>query len=267
METAARTSGFPETYERLLVPAIFAPWAEELLERTRPIGAADRILDLGCGTGIVARLLRARLGGGARITGVDINAEMIALARTLAPDLDWREGNAQALPFADASFELCTCQQMLQFVPDRAAALREIRRVLVPGGRLVAATWRPRHEQPLHDLLGRIAEARLGVANEKRFSLASEDVLCALFEEAGFSDVRIQVVTRTERYAQFPFRLNALAANFDLSGLAPEDREARLAAIEAESERATRDFVVDGAIAAPARANFITATANGVRCA
>src|SRR5215831_4249568 len=115
MQTALRSSGFAETYERLLVPAIFAPWAEEVLERARPIGAADRILDLGCGTGIVARLLRARLGGGARITGLDANAQMIALARSLASDLEWHEGNAQALPFRDASFELVTCQQMLQF--------------------------------------------------------------------------------------------------------------------------------------------------------
>ena len=263
METAARSSGFAETYERLLVPAIFAPWAEDLLERARPIGAAERILDLGCGTGIVARSLRARLGGGARITGVDANPEMIALARKLAPELDWQEGNAMALPFADESFELVTCQQMLQFVPDRAAALREIRRVLVPGGRLVAATWRPRAEQVLFELLGSIAERHLGSANDKRFALGDEASLQALLQEAGFSDISIQLVTRTERHPNFPYRLNALAANFDLSRLSDAEREARLCAIEAESEQRTRALSIDGAVCAPARANLISARSNG----
>ena len=71
MEAALKTRGMAETYERVLVPTIFAPWAQEILERARPIGPSDRVLDLGCGTGIVARLLRERLGVAARITGLD----------------------------------------------------------------------------------------------------------------------------------------------------------------------------------------------------
>ncbi len=261
METALRITGFAETYERILVPSIFAPWAQEVIERARPIGPADRILDLGCGTGIVARLLRERLGGGARITGVDASAEMIAMARTLAPELEWREGNAMQLPFADASFELVVAQQMLQFVPDRAAALREIRRVLVPGGRLVAATWRPRHELPLFETLGQIAERHLGTPNEKRFALGDDAALRALLADAGFADIRIDIVTRTEHHREFPFRGSALAANFDLSKLSPDEIETRLRAIETESAEACKPFASDaGGFAAPSRANLITAT-------
>ena len=76
-----------------------------------------------------------------------------------------------ALPFADGSFDLVLCQEMLQFVPDRLAALREVRRVLTPGGRFLASTWRPRSEQPFHDALGRVAERHLGQSNDARFSL------------------------------------------------------------------------------------------------
>ena len=79
MEAALRTPGIADTYERILVPSIFAPWAQEILARARPIGPADRILDLGCGTGIVARLLRERLGGGARVTGADASADWAVL--------------------------------------------------------------------------------------------------------------------------------------------------------------------------------------------
>lgn len=259
MEAALRTPGMAETYERLLVPSVFAPWAKELIERARPIGPADRILDLGCGTGIVARLLRERLGGGAPITGVDASAEMIAMARTLAPELDWREGNAMNLPFADGSFELVVSQQMLQFVPDRAAALHEIRRVLVPGGRFVAATWRPRHEQPLFEVLGRIAERHLGTANEKRFLLGDDAALRAMLADAGFADIVVEVVTCTDHFREFPYRQSAIAANFDLSRLSAEEREARLMALEAESAEAAKQFASDGGIAAPSRANLITA--------
>ena len=259
MEAALRTPGMAETYERLLVPSVFAPWAKELIERARPIGPSDRILDLGCGTGIVARTLRERLGGGAQITGVDASADMIAMARTLAPELDWREGNAMNLPFPDGSFELVVSQQMLQFVPDRAAALRESRRVLVPGGRFVAATWRPRHEQPLFEVLGRIAERHLGTANEKRFLLGDDASLRSMLADAGFANIAVEVVTRTDRFREFPYRQSAIAANFDLSTLSAEEREARLTALEAESVEAAKQFASDGGIAAPSRANLVTA--------
>lgn len=259
MEAALRTPSFAEIYERVLVPAIFSHWAQEIIERARPIGPSDRVLDLGCGTGIVARSIRERLGGGARISGADANAEMIAMAKSLAPEIDWHEANAMKLPFDDASFELVVCQQMLQFVPEPAVALREIRRVLVPGGRFVLATWRARHEQPLYDVLGQIAERHLGRANEKRFLLGDDAALRALLAETGFSDVRIDVVTRTDHFQDFPYRGSALAANFDLSALSEAELEARLSALEAESRQAAQRFAVDGAIEAPARANLVTA--------
>jgi SAM-dependent methyltransferase len=253
-----------ETYERVLVPTIFAPWAEEILSRARPIGPADRILDLGCGTGIVARSLRQRLGGGANITGADANADMIAMARSLAPDLDFREANATALPFGDHSFELVVSQQMLQFVPDPGAALREVRRVLVPGGRFIAATWRPRHEQPLYEVLGQVAQRHLGAADEKRFLLGDDAMLRTLLTEAGMDDVHIEVVTRTDEFRglEFPYRLSAIAANFDLSTLSDAEREARLSAVEVESRHAAAQFALaGGGIGAEARANLITAVA------
>ena len=261
MDQALRTQSFAETYERVLVPSIFGPWASELIDRTRPIGPAERILDLGCGTGIVARLLRERLGGGARISGLDANADLLAMARKLAPELDWHEGNAMKLPFGDASFELVVSQQMLQFVPDRAAAVRDVRRVLVPGGRFVVATWRARHEQPLFEKLGRIAEHHLGTPNEKRFSLGNDAELRSLLEGAGFRDVRVEIVTRAEFYREFPFRLSACAANFDLSRFSADECEAKLSAVEADSIEASKEFAVDGGLAAPARANIVTAVA------
>ena len=260
METALCIAGFADVYEGVLVPSIFEPWSQEIVARARPIGPSDRILDLGCGTGIVARKLRERLGGGARITGVDANAEMIAKARSLAPDVDWREANAMSLPFDDASFDLVVCQQMLQFAPDPGVALAEARRVLAPGGRLVLATWRPRHELPFFETLGEIAERHLGTSNEKRFRLGDDLALRTLLVEAGFTDVGIETVTRTELHPSFPYRGNVAAANFDLSALPTAEREAKLAAVEAESVEASKAFLVDGIVNAVSRANIVIAT-------
>jgi ubiquinone/menaquinone biosynthesis C-methylase UbiE len=238
-----------DLFERVLVPAIFAPYAHALIERARPIGPADRILDLGCGTGIVARLVRERLGGGTRIAGLDISAPMIAKARALAPELEWHEGNAMKLPFEEGAFDLLLSQQMLQFVPDPAAALREARRVLVPGGRLLLSTWRARPEQPLFDELGRVAERHLGASNDKRWALG-EDRLRVLLAEAGFRNVAIETCSLVDRYREFPVRQSALAANFDTSALSPGELEAKLAAVEAESVEVLKRFTAPGGIIA-----------------
>lgn len=260
MESVLRLSGFTEIYERLLVPSIFAPWAQDLIARARPIGPSDRILDLGCGTGIVARLIRDRLGAAARITGVDASSEMIAAARTVAPDLDWRIGNAMELPFADASFELVISQQMLQFVPDRVAAVREIRRVLVPGGRVVVATWRSRAESPLFDQLGTIVDRHLGPRKDPRYALGDRDELERLFSDAGFTGIEIDAVSRVDHYKEMTVRL-AVAPLLNLPELEAGERDARIAAIEAEGAPILQQFVGPGGFAAESRANFLTARA------
>jgi ubiquinone/menaquinone biosynthesis C-methylase UbiE len=260
METALRQPDIADVFENVLVPGIFDRYARDLTERARPIGPADRALDLGCGTGIVARVLRERLGGAARIAGLDVSPLMIAKARTLAPELDWREGNAMELPFEAGSFDLVLCQQMLQFVPDRAAALREVRRVLTPGGRLLASTWRPRSVQPLHEALGKAAEQHLGTPNDKRWCLDG-DALRALLVEAGFVDVQVTTVTLTEQFREFPVRMSAMAANFDLASLSDTERERRLARVDADSTEVLTRFASEGGFAAPSTTNVAIATA------
>ncbi len=260
MEHAQAQPTFAQLYERHVVPGKFTPWAQDLIGRARPIGPADRVLDLGCGTGIVARKLRERLGGAARIVGVDANPGMLAHARELCPEVDWREGNAMTLPFDDAAFDIVFCQEMLQFVPDRPAAVREILRVLSPGGRLLLSTWRARAEQPLYEAIGQVAERHLGSAVDKRFSFGDDAELRRLLVDAGFADVRVDVVTITERHSAFPVRLNA-AAVFDLARLGEAEREQRLASMEAECAPILARFTVDGQITEPARANVATAFA------
>jgi len=126
-----------EAYERYLVPAVMARFADDLVES---VGPGDRVLDVACGTGIVARRAAAR---GATVVGVDVNAQMLDVARAADPAVEWIEADATALPLADDAFDIVLCQQGLQFMPDPAAALAEMRRVLAPGGRLTVSVWRP----------------------------------------------------------------------------------------------------------------------------
>lgn len=259
LEAAQRQPNFADAYERNVVPAVFDRYARDLVERARPIGASDRILDLGCGTGIVARILRERLGGAANIVGVDVSAPMLEKARSVAPEIDFRQANAMELPFPDGSFDLVLCQEMLQFVPDRLAALREVRRVLTPGGRFITSTWRPRTEQPFFEALGRIAERHLGKSNDGRFSLDGPELGRAL-AEAGFADIRLDTVSFTDRFREFSSRMNAMAANHDLGSLSDAEKERRFAAVEADSAEVFTRFALDEGFGAPSVANVATAT-------
>jgi SAM-dependent methyltransferase len=142
MDWTAYGGSAAETYERYMVPAIFGPWAEDLLALAMPT-PGERVLDVACGTGVVARLVAQRVAPTGTVVGFDLNPGMLAVARTLplpqGAKIEWREGNVSAMPFPDASFDLTLCQQGLQFFPDRSAALREMRRVLAPRGRLALA--------------------------------------------------------------------------------------------------------------------------------
>ncbi len=149
---------FTEIYERVLVGPLFRPFAEQLVARVAPI-RGDSVIDVACGTGIAARVARERLGPEARIVGVDVAPAMLAVARTVDPTIDWREGNAISLPVsATEHFTVLTCHQGLQFMPDKLAAIREMRRVLAPGGRMALATWRSLEDNPGMLELNAVAE-------------------------------------------------------------------------------------------------------------
>src|SRR5690606_34921382 len=129
----------PENYERFFVPAIGAPLANDLVE-TAGLQPGERVLDVACGTGVVDRLAAQRIGPNGTTAGLDINPGMLAVARAAAPPgvaIQWHEASADTMPFTDAAFDVVLCQMGLQFMPDRVAALKEMHRVLVPGGRLI----------------------------------------------------------------------------------------------------------------------------------
>ena len=187
-----------QNYEELFVPRIGRPCAEALVGVTG-VGAGERVVDVATGTGIAARLAAEATGPDGSVTGVDINPGMLAVARSIAPGIDWREGPADALPVADASADVVICNLGLMFFPDKPAALREMHRVLTSGGRAGVLVPGPSPEPMaiFAEALARHIDPELEGFVHAIFSLNDGNEIEQLFTSAGFTDVRIDVVSPT----------------------------------------------------------------------
>ena len=142
----------PEAYEQYIVPAWMGEWAQDLVD-VSSIQAGQRVLDVGCGTGVVTRAIARLIGPSGKVVGLDVNDAMLQMARHFAAQeglgvITWQQGDAAAMPFPEASYDVVLCQQGLQYFPDCAAALREVARILVPGGRLALSVWRALERHP-----------------------------------------------------------------------------------------------------------------------
>jgi len=191
----------PENYERYFVPVIGAPLAADLVAVAAP-QPGERALDVACGTGVVARFLAERVTATGSVAGLDANPGMLAVARSVhAPGapIEWRESSAEKLPYSDGAFDLVTCQMGLQFFPDKAAALREQRRVLVPGGRIALNLPGPTPSlfEPFADALARHVGPQAAGFVHVVFSLHDADEIRALVTETGFQDVHVEAATKT----------------------------------------------------------------------
>jgi len=190
----------PEIYQRHFVPAIGQPLATDLVAAAG-ICAGQRVLDVACGTGVVTRLAAERVGPTGRVAGADINAAMLEVARSLSagsePPVAWYETAAEAMPLPDASFDVVLCQLGLQFMRDKEAALREMRRVLVRGGQVFISVPKL---MPIFDVMHDAIARQIGPDTASFvhlvFSLGDRAQLERLLERAGFDDVTIRPATK-----------------------------------------------------------------------
>ena len=205
-----------ETYEQYFVPAMFLPWATLLL-RHASLQAGERVLDVACGTGIVARQAAPLVGAQGQVVALDMNPAMMAVAGRLpAPPgarVSWREGNATALPFPDGSFDVVLCQHGLPFIPDRTMAAREMRRVLAPSGRAFVLVLQALSRHPVFEALMSSVALRLALPMSAvmiPFSLPDAEELKSLFKTAGFASVHVLSESTPVRFSE-PERFVPLA--------------------------------------------------------
>lgn len=193
----------PAAYARFMGTQLFGPWARELVGRAGvPVGAS--VLDVACGPGTVTRVAAAAAGAGGRVRGSDISAPMLAVASSVAAEpgaaqVEYVEGSATSLGFPGESFDIVLCQQGLQFFDDRAAAVREFRRVLKPGGIAAASVWAAERPLGLFGAIGAtLREYGLAEPYPRAFDAASyalpADQLRELLGSGGFSDVSVETV-------------------------------------------------------------------------
>jgi ubiquinone/menaquinone biosynthesis C-methylase UbiE len=195
-------SGSPAAnYERYFVPAIGASIAHDLIELAA-LRPGEDVLDVACGTGVVTRLAAEQVGGGA-VAGVDVNPGMLQVARNAAGGtaIEWHEASAEALPQGDATVDVALCQMGLQFFPDRLGALREMRRVLRPGGRVVLNVPGPTPPPlaVLEQALRRHIGPQAGEFVATVFSLHDTDEVRTLLRGADFTDVQARSERKTLR--------------------------------------------------------------------
>jgi ubiquinone/menaquinone biosynthesis C-methylase UbiE len=243
-----------ENYERHFVPAIGEPVARRLVGAARP-ALGERVLDIACGTGIVARLATEAVGPDGTVAGLDANPGMLEVARKVSPDaIEWHAAPAEDMPLPDAAFDLALCSMGLQFFPDKGEALRETLRVVTPGGRALWCT-----PGPTPPLFGAIDEALINHIGPGAsmfvhavFSLNDADEARTLMETAGFERVEVETTSVPLRVAPPADFFWQYVQSTPLAAAAAELDERARAALEAEVIERCAPFVDgDGSVMEP----------------
>lgn len=259
-ETATRSPA--DVYDERFVPALFRHWGPVLCDAAG-VAAGQRVLDVACGTGALTVAAANRVLPGGAALGLDANPQMLAVARRKHAAIEWHEGRAESLPFNDGTFDAVVSQFGLMFFDDRVAALREMWRVLRPGGRLAVAVCDAVAHSPgyasLAALLDRLFGKRVGDAFRAPFALGDADALRALCAGAGIANASIVQRWGTVRFASIDTLVSTeRACAWTLGGLL-DDRQ--FEQLRREAQSAFAPFVrASGMVAFEMPALLITAT-------
>ncbi|MFF2115354.1 class I SAM-dependent methyltransferase [Rhodococcus koreensis] len=250
-----------EFYESAFVPAFFAQWAPILCDAAG-VAPGQRVLDVGCGTGIVARTAADLVVPDGTIVGVDLNEAMLTVARRVVrPDIEFRQGNADALPLPDQSFDTVLCQMSLMFFPDRPQALLEMARVVTPGGRVAVAVPGALDAQPAFapfvDMAARHAGPEAMSLLGTYFVCGNLEELTGLVESAGLQVTTIRTHSGTYRAPSVDAFVTTEVESTPLLERISDDVYRR---IRADAHDVLAPFTTpDGSIAAPFECNIVTA--------
>lgn len=248
-----------EIYDSFFVPALFGQWPDRLLD-TVDLSPTDRVLDVGCGTGILARAAAERVPDGS-VTGIDPNDGMLAVAERSRASVTWRHGTAEALPFPDESFDHVFSQFALMFFADQTGGLREIHRVLRPGGTVTIATWAHVEKSPgyaaMIDLLRRLFGDAAAEALGAPFTLGTEADLVPLLS-GPFPEATITEVPGTAHFESIDAWVHTDVRGWTLADMIDDEQyQQLLTAASAELEQFVDD---DGHVRFDAPALVVSAT-------
>lgn len=263
-ETFQLSHAMAELYEQRFVPSVFAEWAPVTLEAAA-VGPGDRLLDVACGTGIVARTAHRNGNGEIAVTGLDLNEAMLTVAARVEPEVEWRQGDVNALPFDDGEFDAVVSQMAFMFFPDRSRALAEMNRVARPGGRLAVVVPASLDAQPAYGPFVEVAADHTG--DDARSLLGTYwncgdlPAFTELTAAAGFTDV----ISRTRAgSAHFDSVAEFVDTEIDGSPLAERITDVERTAIRDDLEPLLASYHTDeGRLTIPLVCNVISARATG----
>ena len=267
----AKESGFqlsgsaPEAYENIWVPAMMGQCAQDLVGCAN-IKIGNKVLDVACGTGVVARIAAKLVGTDGKVTAMDLNQGMLKVARNFAEKqkitkIEWRQEDATSMSFDDGSFEVVLCQQGLQFMPDRSAAMSEISRVLVTGGRLALSVWRA--PSVFSVAFGKTMDTYFGEGTsapwQAAFSLSDRDELRSLATNAGLKNAHVSLDVKIARHPN--------PEEFVLGGIAGTPLSGEVASLEVDQRMelvreilsAMDKYIDDSGVASSAECHTLTA--------
>lgn len=272
-EQPARTTAFtdaslPERYERLLAPSLFEPWAEVLLDAVR-IEPGARVLDVAAGTGVVSRAAARRTGPNGTVVSTDISPAMIAFNAGHRPVPGWAPIETAVAPVTelgrrDGEFDVVLCQQGMPFFPDRPGAVRELHRVLRPGGVVGIAVWTPGHEVvpfgPMNGALQDLgAPAPFPGAYDETSYVLSPDEMRGLLADAGFAHVDSREVELLTRWPDVDALVAAIQGTPFGGLLEALDPSVQVRARAMIADRFARWALADGTVAMPTYSVIATA--------
>lgn len=251
-----------EIYDEFFVPALFAEWTEPMLDAAAVTGPM-RVLDVACGTGVLARAAMSRVDAPGEVVGLDVNDGMLAVAKRRAPAVAWHAGRAEALPFASADFDAVVSQFGLMFFEDRVKAMQEMVRVLRPGGSLALAVWASLDETPGYLAMVTLLQQLFGdeVADRLRAPFVLGDVaqLQKLCEDAHIPHAQITTQVGT---ARFPSLQDWVYTDIKGWTLADAINDAEFDLLLGEAESALQRFLQpDDTVAFASPAHIISARA------
>ncbi len=257
-----------ELYQANNVRYLLSPWAERLME-TAAIQPGERVLDVACGTGLIARLAAIAAGRQGAVTGLELNPAMLTVAQSLQPidgaPIEWVEANAADMPLPDDAFDLALCQQGIQFFDDREASAREMHRVLRPGGRLALTVWRPLRYAPGQESMADVVEEFIGpeAASVRRapYLMGEREVLRPLLEDAGFDHVKLRIDSSIVRFGLVENFLKCMIAGSPLSAFMADADPATVDAVVAAMDERLDDYLDDDGLALPMQVWLATARA------
>ena len=253
--------GSSEAYHRYIGKTIVSPWTEDLIEAAG-VKPGHHVLDVACGTGLVAQEAARKVGDVGRVVGLDVNRGMLDMARSIGEQpIEWQQGDVAEMPFGDSEFDVVLCNQGLQFFADKSGALKEMNRVLKPRGRMALNVFRSIEHCPwqraVADALERHVSPETAAVIRWSFSLDDPDEIRGLILGAEFQEVHIRIESKWIHHPSIAEFLPGYLASTPVADLFTDDKV--LSVLLTDVSDSLRQHIDDDGLAAPVQCHVVTA--------